>query len=303
MVTLLNLKVIDCKNYVYISKGKWNCDCSRYLFDGKAAESTNKVEWYRIDKIPTIVSEKKPDERINERYELKAGYAANDLMPKVIAKDQVDEYEEVLGLYTYKYDSIPGGYEDVEFNIEKIYEKEDFVFVPNKYDAQTDLITQIEYPEEAYQDKPCRIDSSQMLKLIREYVKANIDASVATIKSDYDFHFEVAKKIALANPYNIKVDTNYSSMNRRRKPKWVDKMISTKETTIINFKDKASSSSYGNDCKVAPSIVGENYTDLQNKVENYLSELMKQINKNYCECPNCKGWGIVEVEDGKENIQ
>ncbi len=74
-------------------------------------------------------------------------------------------------------------------------------------------------------------------------------------------------------------------------------MISTKETTIINFKDKASSSDYGDDCRIAPSIDGENYVDLQNKVENYLSELMKQINKNYCECPNCKGWGIVEVKE------
>lgn len=157
------------------------------------------------------------------------------------------------------------------------------------------MLRQIEYPEEAYQDKPCKIDSSQMLKLIREYVKANINTSVATIKSDYDFHFEVAKKIVLADPYSIRVDTNNSFMNKRRKPRWVNKMISTKETTIINFKDKESSTSYGSDCKVAPSIVGENYMDLQNKVENYLSELMKQINKNYCECPSCKGWGIVEV--------
>ena len=105
------------------------------------------------------------------------------------------------------------------------------------------------------------------------------------------------KKIALADPYSIRVDTNNSFMNKRRKPKWVDRMISTKETTIINFKDKASSSDYGADCRIAPSIEGENYVDLQNKVENYLSELMKHINKNYCECPNCKGWGIVEVKE------
>lgn len=86
-------------------------------------------------------------------------------------------------------------------------------------------------------------------------------------------------------------------MNKRRNLNGLDRMISTKETTIINFKDKASSSDYGDDCRIAPSIEGENYVDLQNKVENYLLELMKQINKNYCECPNCKGWGIVEAEE------
>ena len=88
---MIKFKVIDCKNYIYISKGdRWNCDCSKYLFNGKVAEPTNKTEWYRLDKIPTVVSEKKPDEHINKRYELKAGYTANDLMPKVINEDQTE---------------------------------------------------------------------------------------------------------------------------------------------------------------------------------------------------------------------
>ncbi|WP_288682255.1 hypothetical protein [uncultured Eubacterium sp.] len=295
---MINFKVIDCKNYIYISNNnKYYCNLSGYLFDGNKAEITNREEWYRLDKIPTVVSEKQPNKRINERYELKVGYTPNDLMPKVIIKDQIDEYEEVIGLYTYKYDSVPGNYEEIEFSIEKIYEREDFEFVPNKYNAETDLITQIEYPEEAYQDKPCRIDSSHMFELIREYVKAHIDTSVATIKSDYKFHFEVSKKIALANPYSIRVDENNSLFNRKRKPKWVDRMISNKETIIINFKDKESTNDIGDDCRVAPSITGKNYIDLQNKIENYLSELMKQINKKYCECSNCKGWGVVEVEE------
>lgn len=53
---------------------------------------------------------------------------------------------------------------------------------------------------------------------------------------------------------------------------------------------------YTKDCVKAPSIIGENYQDLQNKVEKFLTELMSQINKKYCECPTCKGWGIVEGE-------
>lgn len=295
---MINFKVIDCKNYIYISKSdKWDYDCSKYLFDSKVAESTNKEAWYRLDKIPTTILEKKLNEHINERYELKAGYTATNMLPQVIKQEEIDEYEEVLGLYTYKYDLVSGGYKEIEFTIEKVYEREDFVFIPNKYNAQTDLITQIEYPEEVYQDKPCRINSTTMFKLIRNYVKAHIDTSVATIKSDYDFHFEVVKKIALAEPYGIRVDINNSFINTRRKPRWVDRMISTKEVTIINFKDKPTSTDYGKECRVAPSIVGENYIDVQERVENYLSELMKQINKKYCECPNCKGWGVVEVDE------
>ena len=48
------------------------------------------------------------------------------------------------------------------------------------------------------------------IKIIRNYVKANIDTSVATITSDYEFHFEVKKIIPLADPYNILVDKNNS---------------------------------------------------------------------------------------------
>lgn len=294
---MTHFQIIDCKNYIYISKAdKWGTVLSGYLFDGEKAEPTNKPEWYKLSKIPKVVSEKLPSECTNERYELKKGYVASELMPQVIEMEQEDEYEEVLDLYTYEYDSLPEAYEEIEFDICKIYEREDFVFVPNRYYAETDLITQIEYPEVVFQDKPCRISSSHMLKLIREYVRAHIDTSVATITSDYDFHFAVTKKIALADLYDIKVDTNNSFMDKRRKPKWVDRLISTKATTIINFKDKPSSSDYGQDCQLAPSIVGENYVDLQNKVEKYLDELMKEINKKYCECPNCKGWGVVETE-------
>ena len=291
---MVEFNIIDCKNYIYIThaNGYWH-NIDYYLFDGKVAEPTNNEDWFRLDKIPTSVSKKVDDKYTNQRYELKAGYTPNSMMPQSIPLNQEEEYKEVLGLYTYKYDLVSGGYEEIEFSIKKIYEREDFTFIPNKYDADTDLITQIEYPEVAYQDKPCRIDSFHMLRIIRQYVKEHIDTSVASIASDYDFHFKVVKKIALSNPYSIKVDTNNSIMNKRRKPRWVDKMISTKEVTIIEFQDKPSRDY---DSMVAPSIVGKNYKDLQDKIENYLSDLMTQINKKYCECPTCKGWGIVEEE-------
>ena len=100
----------------------------------------------------------------------------------------------------------------------------------------------------------------------------------------------------MADPYNILIDTNNNLFSKRkRKPKWVNRMISHKTETIIDFKN-STSIDYGKDCVKAPSIIGENYQDLQNKVERYLSELMTQINKKYCECPTCKGWGIIEGE-------
>ncbi|NSK75318.1 hypothetical protein [Blautia massiliensis (ex Durand et al. 2017)] len=297
---LLKLKVINCKNYIYIADEDYYgvTDLTRYLFDGEVPEKTNKDRWFKLNSIPKVVAAKQEDKRINVRYELKAGYTATELMPQIITQEmeQSEEYDEVIGLYNYKYDTIPGEYEPIEFEIKEIYSRENFEFVPNKYNAKTDLLTQIEYPEEAYQDKPCKLDCDEMLKIIRNYVKANIDTNVADITSDYDFHFEVKKKIALADPYNILIDTNNNLFSKRkRKPKWVNRMISHKTETIIDFKN-STSTDFGKDCVKAPSIIGENYQDLQNKVEKFLTELMSQINKKYCECPTCKGWGIVEGE-------
>lgn len=134
-----------------------------------------------------------------------------------------------------------------------------------------------------------------MYSIIRNYVKRNINTKYAQIKSDYDFHFEVVRKIGLADQYTRLVEKNNSLFNKRKKPKWVIQTISTKEVSILNLKREPSDRDYGEGCCLAPSVIGENYIDLTEKVEKYLEELMASINKEYCECPNCKGWGVVEV--------
>ncbi len=291
-------KVIDCENYIYISRDdRYNSEMGSFLFDGQAAETTNKAKWYKLNKIPTEILEKKPDEKVNKRYEIKEGYSPTELMPGIITMDMYnsDEYDDVIGLYVLKYDTKEGGYEPIEFEISTIYKRRDFEFVPNKYCAESDLMTQIEYPEIAYQDMPCKLSSEQMFSVIRNHVKQNIDLQYAKITSDYDFHFEVSRNIGLANPYTKMVDINNSWANKRRKPKWVTRTISTKQVTILNLKRSSSDKNYGEDCDLAPEIIGENYTDLAEKVDKYLKELMASINKNYYECPNCKGWGVVEV--------
>lgn len=289
-------KVIDCGKYIYIAEeDRWAIELENYLFDGKYPERTNRSGWYKLDKIPTKVQQKRLDQLVNKRYELKAGYVPTDLMPSVITMEMYNsgEYDEVIGLYTLKYDKKDGGYEQVEFEISVVYKRENFEFVPNKYNASVDLLTQIEYPEVVHQDMPCRLSSKQMFQIIRAHVKKNLDYEHNKITSDYDFHFEVVKNIGLANPYTEMVNLN--SGYKRRAPKWTQKVISEKKVAVLNIKDGVSSTDYGKDCRIAPTITGENYKDLEQKVEKYLDELMKSINKNYCECPNCKGWGVVEV--------
>lgn len=167
-------KIIDCKNYIYIANNDgYSSSLTAYLFDGQTPEGTNKREWYKLNKIPTEILQKKPNIKANIRYELKAGYTPTDLLPQVVTKEMYDteNYDEVIGLYTYKYDEEDGGYETIDFKIEKIYERENFEFAPNIYNATVSLLTQIEYPLEAHQDKPCQLSSEQVYNLIRERVK------------------------------------------------------------------------------------------------------------------------------------
>ena len=300
---MIKFKIINCDNYIYISDTRYEGSYSSYtldvyLFDGLKVENTNKKGWYKLNKIPTKVEQKQSNQNINIRYELKNGYPVSELTPKIITKEMYnsENFEAIIGMYEYKYDILEGGYEEIEFEINTIYSRKDFEFIPNKFNASVDLLTQIEYPEEAYQDRPCSLNSKQMFDIIKNYVKENINTTYAKITSDYNFHFEVKKTIQLSNPYSKTVDANNSWMNKRKKPKWVEHMISEKTVSVLNIKNESNATSYGDNCVVAPTLTGKNFIDLQNKVELYLNELMKLINKKYKECPHCQGWGITEEE-------
>ena len=300
---VLRFRIIDCVDYIYIQKGdgKYNSSIYGLLFDGELPQDTFKSDWYKLDKVPTSITQSKPKLRQNERWELKEGYSSSELMPKLISRDEYDsdQYEEIINCYKYLYDEVDDGFEEVEFTIDKIYEKKDFEFISNDYGATVSSLTQIEYPSDIHQEMPCKLNSVQMMKIIKEHVKKNIDRNYATITSDYDFHFEVKKQIGLYEPYNQLVDTNNAWMNKRRKPKWVERIVSSKSEVILNMKDGTSPTDYGKDCVVAPTIIGENYADLKVKVNKYLDELTAIINTPYCECPHCQGWGIIKEEDLK----
>lgn len=291
-------KVIDCIDYIYIKyDGRSYFNLSNLLFDNKKAEPTLKDGWYKLEKIPVKIAKKLPAKKENERWVLKEGYVASELMPSVISKEQCqsDEYEAIINCYKYLYDEVDDGYEEIEFEISTIYEKKAFEFVPNTYKASVSELTQIEYPEELYQEFPCKLNREQVMSIIRDHVKKNIDLRYAEITSDYKFSFEVKKKIKLFEPYTKLVDSNRSWSNSRRKPKWVENIISSKSESILHLTDGSSSNNYN--ATVVAEIIGANYEDLKLKVTKYLDSIMEMINVPYCECPHCQGWGLIKEGD------
>ena len=289
----LKLKIIDCVNYCYISDGRdgyrSSSSLEQYLYDGEKPEKTNKDAWYKLSKIPSKIQIMLRDEYVNKRYELKKGYKPNGLMPKTISYDDYgrDEYEDIRGLYKLVYDIKPGVLTDIPFEISTIFKKEDMKLVENKYDAESDLLTQIEEPEILYQEHSCVVTSAKMFKIIREYVKKNIDTDAAIITTDCDSRFLVKKKILLFEPEAISYNENSGT---RRKPKWVTKSIKTKSVEVLDI------APYGRGLgiSVPHQIVGNNYEDCNRKVDEYLKKLIKEINSKWCECPRCKGFGILE---------
>lgn len=298
-------KVIECKDCIYIKEDTKNYydNIGNLLFDGQPATKTYKDKWYRLDYVPKKVEQKQPDKTINVRYELKAGYPVSDVMPAIINKDSLcdSEFEEVSGLYERKYDVEPGGYEEMPFEIDTIYKKDDFEWVKTRYQGNPSLILQIEVHPDILQEFPQSLSSEQMYGIIRDYVKANINNLVAHISSDYDFHFEVQRKILIAEPYSYDVNTNAAI--KRRKPNWVKKWVNSKSETVLNLKRRPGDSSYGTSCQLAPAMYGLNSLDLENKVNEYLQNLMTEINREYQECPHCKGWGVIEVKKDEKDIQ
>lgn len=304
MPDILPFKVIQCKDHIYISKGSLNgYYIDSLYFDGQKGEKTYKSDWLKLPQIPETVERPLPKGRMNIRYELKDGYPETPLTPAILPLNTLydSQYEEVAGLYTQKYDEVDGGFEPLEFTIDIIYKQDDFEWIQAKYASTPSLLSQIEFHPDLLQEVPCMYDSKRMFAVIRDYVKKYIDKAAAIISSDYDFHFEVKKKVQILEPYTSRYDSNAFGKNKR--PKWVEKFVNSREETILNLKSKESDSGYGTNCTVAPALYGKNQADLDQKLDEYLANLIAEINIPYKECPHCKGWGVVKVgKDGEENI-
>jgi hypothetical protein len=298
---MIKLIVIKTKNKVYISDEKEDSynkmNLSYYLFDGIKPKEGNLKRWYELDNVPTKITKKVEGECINKRYELKKGYPSSDLTPSIIPYGESEEFEEIIGLYEYKYDRKPDYYEKVEFELSIIDEQDDFKLIREDYTVAHSFMDKLKYNPVQLPYKPCAMTTEQTFKIIREYIKGNIDGRYARVSSDYDFHFEVVKNVELYEPEFYTVDVNSSLFNKRRKPKYETRRKDNRNFAILNIKDKNSSKSYGNNCVTPIPFSGNTYEDMINNMKTYLENLIKEINEPLCECPHCKGTGIQLKEE------
>lgn len=274
---------------------------SDFIFDCGKVKETNKKGWYELPSLPKTVQKKISPPRVISSYILKSGFIPTDKLPHEVSADffeyddDEEEYtnSEIMGLYEPVLQQKESYLENVEFEIATIAHKNsNWQFVTAPPNVQHYLLEEITKHPALLQDEKCFLSTEESYKRIREFIKLNINPRVAYVSSDYDFHFEVAKKIPLHEKEEFKRCTNIFA----KRPKYVkDYRLDRKVTVYCIVPNEKQKASYKNS-DIAPKFEGANYEDLEANIKSYLNELIEKINEPLKDCPHCKGRGVVNYD-------
>lgn len=284
-------------------------------FDGELPKPSFKANWLVIPHFPQRIERKVAGAVINKRQEIRDTEMISAKLPPVIYYPLPPEMVDGDGdfryaaLYEYNYDREPDHYEDVEIEWDLVIEVEDFQMPPKieltgihkwnyttvPYTIKNDSVRhqkldEMIFPEVLLHNRPCSFTSKTVYDITRQYVIENIDHSVAEITSNYDFCFEVQKKIPLHTPEKITYQNLFARTKRERNKLHTTIKEYRKHTVfeMTNLVDKY------RDYTPIPDMFAENEAALEKKMHEWLTGLMAEINRPICECPHCCGRGIVD---------
>lgn len=298
-----------------------------YLFNSKAPELTFDKRWVfvKATSTPLLVEEEVSQPAINHRYELIDKSMVTDKVKEVFPRDVVsecnedgydwqwkEEYAHLRSLYELKSDERPKikkivDYDlDVVMEIDEIEKHEGFSYQVQKtkweHEGTTaltekairhQLIDLIIFPSIILPNKPSKLTSFQTYKVVRQYIKDNINPKYAEITSDYEFCFTVKKRLEFSEPESFTVDVNNSIFQKRkRKPKYVQKYRKARLSDAIFEMTHADTKYKG--YTIIQGFEGKDQTDLRQKIDFYLKNLIDFINKPLVDCPACKGMGVIK---------
>lgn len=284
-----------------------------YKFNGVIPEKTFMTGWYSIPNfdIPISVEEIHYPKKINYRFILKDESMQSVNIPLEISYDDAGyinedgewwwnnngKYANLESLYEIIYDEteettqiIPCSF-DIIMKLDEINEPSyDFI---SKSNIEHQIVDKIMFPNIIMHTKPCKISSVDLYKIIRKYIKQNINYDNAEITSDYDFCFAVNKIIKLAQPYTNKWEIKKSNGRSYAKPKFREEYIKSRKIPIFemtNSKDK-----YKGYTPV-PDIYADNENQLNERVKEICETIIEKINKETIECKYCNGTGIEQEQ-------
>ena len=321
----LTIQAIKSNKGYYISKAdvthqSWTeYNFKDYYFDGVKAESTFHRDWNFIPKEPKKVSHFEYQKPINRRFVL----TDDSLYPKIPKEIKYEDagtpdcsggmvWKDELKLYRSLYIEVAD-----EQPLKEVFDEFEFIVVLEigevvappefkyptqvKYDygkvipqtvGKSDIIHQeldrIIFPSLLVHETPARLSSVDTYAIVREYIKTHINSMYAEVKTDYDFCFEVHKRIPLTKPY----ETHYTRTPRgRRRPVTETQLV--KDKTIKFFEMTHSKDNYKGYTPIQ-GFEGKTEADLKEQVDAYLEELIARINEPLKECPTCCGTGVIQ---------
>lgn len=280
------------------------------LFDDKYAKPTYLPEWYVIDLYPAKI-EKKGVVYDYRKYVLKDEYkGCLGFKKEIDYNDRFNFEHDIDSFYNYEYQKREVNQEVDNLEIEVIMELENFNLPTIEYkaygetnmngywdgeynitskDVEHQLIDKIMFPNILLPERPCKFTSKQMYDITRAYIKDNINNKYATISSDYDFCFEVKKKIKKYTPEEVTYYNIFAKTKKQRNTPH-KKIVKYREETI--FKMTNSKSKYDG-YPIIEEMTAKNETELKEKVDTWLSNLIEKINEPLIECPHCNGLGVI----------
>lgn len=297
----------------------------KMLIDGNPPQPTFHHSWVFVAHEPVRISHMQRQPNINYRYEIIDKTLESERFPAVLVRDDVaylsdgdwcwkEEFAHLRSLYNLVSDEQPAIEIEDPFDL-VIVASVETVSAPEKLqytvaagrwasDGKTvvtnesiehQLFDRIIFPNITLHEKPSRLSSKDSYRIVREYVKNNLNPLSATITSDYDFCFTVQKRVPKAKPYHYQVDVNNSIWDKKkRRPKYENRV--NKEVLLPCFEMTWSPENY----KGYTPIVGfeaENETALKETIDAYLEHLMSVINEPMKECTTCCGIGYLMVEE------
>lgn len=282
---------------VFISIGEINGGSANYYyetdiyllyFDGVRGVKTFKRNWIELASLPKEVKKLKQAVRELVSFRLKEGYVPSEALPQELPVGFFDDGNErgyeIVDLYENIYETVsPETLVDVEFSISKLADRSSgwtFKEIPNG--IRHSLLDEIRVHPDLLQDTPCELTREESYRIIREYIKSNIDLRFAAIFSDYDFCFSVVKIIPLSQKEAFKVNIG------KKKPKFETRFRDNRRLDCFSVAPKEYQ-----DYPLVEPFRGNSYDDLKKNIQLFLDELMAKINEPLIDCPHCKGLGVI----------
>jgi len=322
----LTIHAVKVDDVFFISSSQRNYyrDLKDYYFDGAKPEKSFSDNWFIIKKQPTHIINKQSQPDINYRFCLIDETLESENRPLEISREDVcyqascgewiwkDEYAQYQSLYVLVSDKQPMIDVEVEFEWTEIGSVEPFnppahfsypsgkewrsyaskhenCYVRRNSIQHQDIDKAI-FPSFLIHTKPCRLTQKDAYAIIREHVKTNIDPQFARVSSDYDFSFVVMKQITLAKPFES--TRTYKPFGKRKSI--TQKIMNTvREQTIFTMKED--NGKWYN----VPEFEGRDEDELKERIDEYLKQLMAEINEPIAECSYCCGTGFMLPKEGK----